>query len=310
MTSFARTIHIDGRILYLTTDSALLERQLRGENFPLDAGPGVVCDFRSSLLSNISTDEITPGWVCYYYDETLARYCLVGLRGGVIQKDDVKKGGFGVIVSGRSKGCGSSRETAPYSELACGVKLVIAESIEKIYRQNAQNIGLLTSTDFGLLPRIERGEEIPMDEFTRDLDPISAAIVEHGGLFAYNRARMEGKVVPPPLTAPARPMTLCEKILANHAVSDARSGKVGVVSVQPGDAFFARTDVRFSHEYVTPMAESLFRAELGPGARVSEPESVYAFRDHLTFLDLVMPKKHVEMGLKDQAASLATVQEA
>jgi 3-isopropylmalate/(R)-2-methylmalate dehydratase large subunit len=306
MTSSARTIHIDGRILYLTADTALIERQLRGENFL----SGTAVESGAALVSNISTDEITPGWVCYYYDETLARYCLVGLRGGVIQTDDVKKGGFGVIVSGRSKGCGSSRETAPYSELACGVKLVVAESIEKIYRQNAQNIGLLTSTDFRLLPRIERGEEIPMDEFTRGLDPISAAIVEHGGLFAYNRARMEGKVVPPPVATAPRPMTLCEKILAKHAVLDAKSGKIGVVSVEPGDAFFARTDVRFSHEYVTPMAESLFRAELGPSARVTEPESVYAFRDHLTFLDRVMPRKHVEMGLKEQAKSLATVQEA
>jgi 3-isopropylmalate/(R)-2-methylmalate dehydratase large subunit len=43
---------------------------------------------------------------------------------------------------------------------------------------------------------------------------------------------------------------------------------------------------------------------------VSDPASVFAFRDHLTFLDLVMPKAHVDMGLKEQAASLATVQKA
>jgi hypothetical protein len=41
------------------------------------------------------------------------------------------------------------------------VQLVIAKSIEKIYRQNAQNIGLLTSTDFGLVERIERGRGDP-----------------------------------------------------------------------------------------------------------------------------------------------------
>jgi len=58
------------------------------------------------------------------------------------------------------------------------------------------------------------------------------------------------------------------------------------------------------------MAESSFRAELGEDAKVKDPESVFAFRDHLTFLDLIMPKKHVEMGLKEQAHSLATVQEA
>ncbi|MDB4946810.1 MAG: 3-isopropylmalate dehydratase large subunit [Labilithrix sp.] len=285
----------------MTEDAALLERQLGGEDLAFDP--------ERPLVSNISTDELTPGWVCYYYDETLARYCLVGLRGGKIGKDAIKNGGFGVIVSGASKGCGSSRETAPYSELKSGVQLVIAKSIEKIYRQNAQNIGLLTSTDFGLVGRIERGEEIPMTEFTKGLDPISAAIVEHGGLFAYNRARLAGETTPPAITTAPRPMTLCEKILAAHVITDARSGKTGVPAVKPGDAFFARTDVRFSHEYVTPMAESLFTAEMGKDAKVTEPGSVWAFRDHLTFLDLVMPKAHRDMGLKEQAASLATVQE-
>lgn len=297
-----RFVEFPGRVLYLTEDAELLKRQLAGETLRYDPS--------RKLTDNISTDELTPGWVCYYYDETLARYCLVGLRGGVIEKDAIKNGGFSVIVSGISKGCGSSRETAPYSELAGGVKLVIAKSIEKIYGQNAQNIGLLTSTDFSLLERIERGEKIPIEEFTRGLDPISASIVEHGGLFAYNRDRMAGKVAPPHVTTVARPMTLCEKIIAAHAIADAKSGKVGAPAVQPGDALFVRTDVRFSHEYVTPMAESLFRQGFGPDVQVTEPESVFAFRDHLTFLDRVMPEAHVKMGLKEQAASLATVQES
>ncbi len=301
MTRAARTVSFPGRILFLTEDPALVERQLGGED--LDAAD-------LPLLGNISTDEITPAWVCYYYDETLGRYCLVGLRGGKVAPDAVRRGGFSVVVSGISKGCGSSRETAPYSELAAGVTLVLARSIEKIYRQNAQNIGLLTSTDFGLLPRVLRGEAIPIDEFTRDLDPISAGIVEHGGLFAYNKARLAGTVSPPALTTAPRPMTLCEKILAQHAIVDARSGSMGVVAVRPGDAFFARTDVRFSHEYVTPMAEALFRQGFGEDAEVAEPETVYAFRDHLTFLDLVMPRAHRDMGLDVQARKLADVQSA
>src|SRR5262249_26526965 len=141
------------------------------------------------------------------------------------------------------------------------------------------------------------------------LDPISADVVRHGGLFAYNKARLAGEVSPPHLTTAARPMTLCEKIIAAHAVVDAKAGKIGVPAVAPGDALFARTDVRFSHEYVPPMAESFFRAALGDGAQVSEPESVWAFRDHLTFLDHVIPEAHVKLGLREQAASLATVQE-
>jgi 3-isopropylmalate/(R)-2-methylmalate dehydratase large subunit len=291
-----------GRILFLTEDLDALEAQLGGAD--LDAA-----DARArSLMARISTDEITPGWVCYYYDETLARYCLVGLRGGRVKADAVKAGGFDVLVAGASKGCGSSRETAPFSELVAGVGLVIAPSFEKIYRQNAQNIGLLTSTDMGLVERVARGEAIPMAELSAGLDPISAAVVEHGGLFAYNEARLAGRATPPAVDTPPRPMTLCEKILARHAVADARAGTTGIVAVKPGDALFARADVRFSHEYVTPMAEALFRRGFGPDAAVAEPASVYAFRDHLTLLDQVMPEAQRAMGLDAQARKLATVQ--
>ena len=296
-----KKVSFPGRVLHLTEDKDLIVKQLSGET--LDYDP------ERKLIDNISTDEITPGWVCYYFDETLARFSLVGLRGGAIEKDAVKNGGFSVIVSGRSKGCGSSRETAPYSELKAGVQLIVAQSIEKIYGQNCQNIGLLTTTDFSILQRIEKGEAIPISEFTKGLDPISAQIVEHGGLFAYNKLRMAGEVSPPKVSTPARPMTLCEKIIANRAIADAKTGELGVPGVQPGDALFVRTDVRFSHEYVTPMADSLFRAGFGPDAKVTEPESVFAFRDHLTFLDLVMPEAHKKMGLKEQAHSLKTEQE-
>ena len=295
-------VSFPGRVLFLTEDPKLLEAQLGArEDLPFDPD--------RALIGSISTDELTPGWVCYYFDETLARYCLVGLRGGVVKRDAIQDGGFSVVVSGTSKGCGSSREQAPYSEVAAGVKLVVAKSIEKIYRQNAQNIGLLTSTDLTLVPRIQRGEAIPMTEFTKGLDPISASIVEHGGLFAYNKARLAGQTTPPAITTAPRPMTLCEKILAQHAIVDTKTGQLGVPAVQPGDAFFARCDVRFSHEYVTPMAEALFRHGFGADAKVTEPESVFAFRDHLTFLNQIMSKAHRDMGLAEQADKLATVQQ-
>jgi 3-isopropylmalate/(R)-2-methylmalate dehydratase large subunit len=297
------SVRAHGRILYLTEDPELLKAQLQGGKIDFDPE-------RHALVNNISTDELTPGWVCYYYDETLARYCLVGLRGGLVERDAIKDGGFGVIVSGRSKGCGSSRETAPYAEREAGIQIVVARNIEKIYGQNCQNIGLLTTTDFGILDRVRRGEDIPIEEFTRGLDPISKDVVEYGGLFAYNKARLAGEVSPPRIETAPRPMTLCEKIIASRAILDAKTGAIGVPAVAPGDALFVRTDVRFSHEYVTPMAESLFRAGFGPDANVEAPESVYAFRDHLTFLDLIMPEAHKKMGLQEQAASLATVQEA
>ena len=296
------SIRISGRILFLTEDPALIAKQLAGEDLAWD--PSI------KLVDNISTDEITPGWVCFHYDEKLGEYALVGLRGGVIKESAIKRGGFEVIVSGKSKGCGSSREQAPYAELAAGIRLVIAESIEKIYGQNCQNIGLFTSTDFGLIARIKQGEALPLDTFTRGLDPISKSIVEAGGLFAYNKQRMQGELTPPAVTTGARAMTMVEKIVAAHAVRDAKSGALGVPAVAPDDALFVRTDVRFSHEYVTPMAEALFRQALGEHAQVSERESVYTFRDHLTFLGDVMPEEKKQQGLLERANGLATTQEA
>jgi 3-isopropylmalate/(R)-2-methylmalate dehydratase large subunit len=304
-------VKFPGRILFLTEDTSLIRAQLEAEGGERERLEAELARRLTSddlpLMSNISTDEITPGWVCFYYDETLSQYVYVGMREAAVKKDEVKLGGFAVVVSGLSKGCGSSRETAPYAEKWAGIQLVIAKSIEKIYGQNSQNIGLLTSTDFGLVERIRRGEEIPLAEFTRGLDPISQDIVEYGGLFNYNKARVAGEVTPPPVGTSARPMTITEKIIARHAF--VRAGEVGVAAVKPGDALFAVADVRFSHEYVTPMAESLLKQSLGPAARVTEPESVFAFRDHLTFLNKVMSPKHREMGLLEKADGLATTQE-
>ena len=294
------TVRFEGRILYLTEDADLLRRQIGGERLTrVQAG---------KLVDNISTDEITPGWVCFHYDEKLGEYALVGLRGNVIAQNDLMRNRFDVIVSGRSKGCGSSRETAPYAEQVAGVRLVVAETIEKIYGQNCTNIGLLTTTDFSILDRIQRGEEIAIEEFTKGMDPISADIVRMGGLFEYSKARMAGRIRPPCAETPPRPMTIVEKICAAHVVTGPDA--VGVPAVRPGDAVFLRTDLRFSHEYVTPMAESLFNAAFGAGARVTDPGSVFAFRDHLTFIGLVMPPKHREMGLLEKANGLATTQEA
>ncbi|PYS44826.1 MAG: 3-isopropylmalate dehydratase [Acidobacteria bacterium] len=332
-------VKFNGRILFLTEDTSLIRSQLEAQDEEAKALEAELVRRLANddlpLMDNISTDEITPGWVCFYYDETLSQYVYVGMRDGAVKKDEVKQGGFAVVVSGLSKGCGSSRETAPYAEKWAGIQLVIAKSIEKIYGQNSQNIGLLTSTDFGLIDRIRRGEEIALEEFTKGLDPVSQTIVEYGGLFTYNKARLAGEVSPPPIDsdeprleaalvppasgqvpslneskipARARPMNIVEKIIARHAFVTA--GKIGVAAVKPGDALFAVADVRFSHEYVTPMAASLLTQALGPDARVTEPESVFAFRDHLTFLNKVMSPKHREMGLLEKAEGLATTQES
>lgn len=294
------TVKFGGRILFVTEDSETLKRQFAGED--LDSVP-------TNLADNISTDEITPGWVCFWYDETLGSYTHVALRNGAVERDSIKGGGFEVMVAGRSKGCGSSREQAPYSEKYAGIRLVIAKTLEKIYRQNCQNIGLYTSTDFSLIDRIRAGESIPVEEFTRGLDPISKSVVEKGGLFEFNRARLAGEINPPLPETRARPMTMVEKIIAKHAITDAAAGTTGVDGVKPGDAMFCRADVRFSHDYVTPMASALFTQAFGNDAEIRDADNVYAFRDHLTFLGQVMPEKQKKQGLLQLADNLAVTQE-
>jgi len=68
-----------------------------------------------------------------------------------------------------------------------------------------------------------------------------------------------------------------------------------------------RADVRFSHEYVTPMADALMRRAFGEAARVVDPESVLLFRDHLTFADEVHTDVR-RLPLLEQARVLARAQ--
>ena len=83
----------------------------------------------------------------------------------------------------------------------------------------------------------------------------------------------------------------------------------GVESVKPGDSGFARTDLRFSHEYVTPMAAIFFEHFVGKDAKVNDPATILFFRDHLTFLDEVISEEKKKMGLLDLAGQLNYKQE-
>jgi 3-isopropylmalate/(R)-2-methylmalate dehydratase large subunit len=367
-------LKFEGRILYLVDDAELMRRQLEeGLNLELDD------ELRAKLRDQISTDEITPAYICYYFDETLGEFPYLGLRAGgefPVKRGSVKKGGFVCSVSGKRRGKGSSREQSPYAELMAGIRVVIAENIERIYNENCQNLGVLTSTDFSLIARIEAGEEIPLDAFLEGVDPITSEIIEYGGLFEYNVARLQGKATIPPIAsqvggdpapgtaaevrtargagegesseakwspemqaeqtvstsqpsnepllvpgsgerarrdvgadATVRAMTIAEKIFARRWVCDAATGEIGVPWVQPGDSGFVRTDWRFSHEYVSPMAAIFFEHKLGPDAKVNDPSTILMFRDHLTYLHQVMPQERVQLGLLDVANQLKDKQE-
>jgi 3-isopropylmalate/(R)-2-methylmalate dehydratase large subunit len=300
-------VRLQGRILFLTEDPELIKRQLAGEDLPWDSHNPAN---NPKLRDDISTDEITPAHYCFYFDETLGEIPYLGLKCGnehPIGRGEVKKGGFVCAVSGKRRGKGSSREQSPYAEMCAGIHLVIAENIERIYKQNCQNLGLLTSTNFSLIEQIRAGQEIPLAEFTAGEDEITRQVIEYGGLFPFNVARLQKKVFLPPIKTPKRAMTLAEKIFARHMLDE--KGDVGVSSVKPGDTGFARADLRFSHEYVTPMAAIFFERYVGKEAKVNDPSSILFFRDHLTFLDEVISEEKKKLGLLDLATQLKLKQQ-
>ena len=306
-------VRFRGRILFLTEDPDLIKRQLAGEDLPWDTKNP---QNNPKLRDDISTDEITPAHYCFYFDQTLGEIPYLGLKCGgelPIGRGEVQRGGFVCAVSGKRRGKGSSREQSPYAEMSAGIQVVIAENIERIYKQNCQNLGLLTSTNFSLIDKIRGGEEIPLSEFTAGEDEITRQVIEYGGLFPFNVARLQKKVVLPPIKTAGegaratRAMTLAEKIFARHMLN--HKGETGVPAVKPGDTGFARADLRFSHEYVTPMAAIFFEHYVGKNAKVNDPSTILFFRDHLTFLDEVISEEKKKLGLLDLATHLKLKQE-
>ncbi len=91
--------------------------------------------------------------------------------------------------------------------------------------------------------------------------------------------------------------------------SRAKLGSWSAGAVKPGDTGFARADLRFSHEYVTPMAAIFFERYVGKDAKVNDPSSILFFRDHLTFLDEVISEEKKKLGLLDLATQLKLKQQ-
>ena len=154
----------DARVLFLTKDLDLIKKQLY-EGLELQMEDLSVED----LLDDINTDVMTPAWVCFDHDPAIiAENAYAGLMHEgerVFRENALKMGGFEVIVSGHRKGTGSSRETAPQCERWSGIRIVIAASFAPIHERNNINLGQLMG-DHEMLTRLQRGEQIPLEEFT------------------------------------------------------------------------------------------------------------------------------------------------
>jgi 3-isopropylmalate/(R)-2-methylmalate dehydratase large subunit len=269
------------RVLFLTRDPELIRRQLRGE---LDLRMG---DLRvEDLLDDVNTDAMTPAWACFdHRPEDIARNAYAGITIGgerLFPEGSLRAGNFEVIVSGHRKGVGSSRETAVQAEKWSGIRVAIAASFAPIHARNNVNQGVLMG-DHALLGRLQAGEELALEEFTRGYDPITRRIVEAGGLFRFTREYAAGRVELPPPATGARAMTLAEKILARHA-----RGAPAPVFVKPGDALCVNVDGGYSHDFTSAQVHYFLEQEHGRDYRLANPSRFAVFEDHNIYAEGVL----------------------
>jgi 3-isopropylmalate/(R)-2-methylmalate dehydratase large subunit len=267
---------VQPRILFLSRSGDAVRAQLAGTQLALaQAAP---------LRDDVSTDEISPVRIMSHYDGKLARFPYTGFTSAdgqqPIAPGAVQAGGFQVTVAGRRYGKGSSREHSPAAEKLAGIRLVIAESFERIYRQNADNIGLFTSTDFGLVERLQRGEPIPVEELVAGRDALAAAILRSGGLLRFGQQHLR-EARPVPAAAAEGPLTLFEKIVRRHLLHT----PVTPDAPQAGEGCFVRADWRFIHEYYTGMAAHMLHEALGRPLALHAKDAILVFEDHTSYVD-------------------------
>ncbi|MBQ4579048.1 MAG: 3-isopropylmalate dehydratase small subunit [Clostridia bacterium] len=151
---------------------------------------------------NVDTDVIIPArYLNAPSPEELAKHCMEDIDTSFATT--VKPGD--IMVGGANFGCSSSREHAPISIRACGVRCVIAASFARIFYRNAINIGFPILECPEAAAAINNGDTVSVDfatgkivdETTGEtfqavaLPPFIEKIVEHNGLLPYLKARME-----------------------------------------------------------------------------------------------------------------------
>ena len=82
-----------------------------------------------------------------------------------------------IIVAGRSFGCGSSREHAPFVIQQKGVACIIAESFARIFYRNAINIGLPVLEIGEEAKKIQAGDQVEVDFDKGEIHVVNKGLV-------------------------------------------------------------------------------------------------------------------------------------
>jgi len=149
---------------------------------------------------DVDTDVILPArYIILTEREELARHCMEDIDrsfAGSVRPGDI-------IVAGENFGCGSSREHAPISIKAAGVRCVIAKSFARIFYRNAINIGLPIIECPEAVDGTRAGDEVRVDlesggieNMTRNtrytsqpFPPFIQAIIRANGLVNYTKQK-------------------------------------------------------------------------------------------------------------------------
>ncbi len=266
------------KIFYYTEDSKKVRDQIDGRAFEYSGEP---------LVFGVSTDTIINGAACTlgYTEEILGPHFLVG-KGDVIKEGDIQRGDFSVVVGGESYGSGSSREVAVVAHRGAGIELVVAKSLERIFRENMTFDRLYFTTDTSVVHRLLAGESIDLDLLMENsLSPLDRAVFFGGGLLEFGKKIVSGSAKLP-YTEKGRlvkPMTIAEKILAKKAVVLDRPEKQGLTSVSPGEQIFVNADFLGVHEYTGGHVQSLYQKAFGNQA-VSNKATIRGFNDHFVLI--------------------------
>lgn len=287
-------MRLTGRVLYLTDDPSLLARQLAGEDLAYAGEP---------LHYGVNTDLMISGAACTlgYTGEILGPWFLENFK-EVVKKDDIRKGGFQVIVGGDAYGSGSSREVAVVAHQGAGVELVVARSFQRIFQENMVYGGMPFTTDLSVVDRLKAGEDVDTRAFFTALPPFFRQVAEAGGLLQYGQKLIDGQVKPVyDVDVPARPLNAVEKIIARKVWTG--RARDGIAAVAPGDQVLCRAGFRGVHEYTAGMVVALYREAFGD-APMADPDLIAAFEDHFVLIDEATVPANVKKARLEPARQL------